>query len=57
MDRSPECLLVLMYVCVMMDQTADGLKEQGTDDGYSNDRMAITGKELEDEQCQHHIDP
>ena len=40
-----------------MNQTADGLKEQGTDDDYSNDRMAVTGSELEDEQCQHRIRP
>ena len=38
-----------------MNQTTDRLEEQSTDDNYSNDRMAITGSELEDEQGQHNI--
>ena len=37
----------------MMDQTTNRLEEQGTDDYYSNNRMAITGSKLEDEQRQH----
>lgn len=40
-----------------MNQTTNGLEEQGTDNDYSNNRMAITGSKLEDEQRQHHIRP
>ena len=37
-----------------MDQTANRLEEQGTNDNYSNDGMAIAGGELGDEKRQHH---
>lgn len=30
----------------MMNQTTNGLEEQGTDNDYSNNRMAITGSKL-----------
>ena len=41
----------------MMDQTTDRLEEQGTDNDYSNNRMAITSSKLEDEHRQYPTRP
>ena len=38
---------VVLLIHIMMDETSDGLKDEGADDDYANDGMTITRSELD----------